>query len=76
MARAEQPVRPSVSCRSATLCLSGPDLPGLLEHQHLQALVLAEVDINQLLPAELFKIGLGALTGFLGKTAPLAHTYL
>lgn len=57
-------MRPSTYCRSATLRLSGLDLQGLVEHQHLQALVLAGVDISQLPPVELFKIGLGALTGF------------
>lgn len=61
---------------SDTFCLCGPALQGLAEHQHLQAVVLAGVDISQLPPVELFKIGLGTLTGFFGNTVPLAYTYL
>lgn len=47
-----------------------------MEHQHLQAVVLAGVDISQLPPVELLKIGLGTLTGFFGNTVSLAQTYL
>lgn len=69
-------MRPSAYCRLAALRLPGPDLQARAEHQHLEALVLAGVDISQLPPAELFKIGLGMLTGFFGNPVPLDHTYL
>lgn len=64
-------MRPSASFRLAALCLSGPGLPGVVQHRHLQALILAGMHITQLSPFKLFKIGLEMLTGSFRDTVPL-----